>query len=48
MSDYDLLALDKLGRVADDRALFPQVEETWQAFKQVKALLAKSSGKRCV
>eukprot|EP00877_Chromochloris_zofingiensis_P009442 jgi/Chrzof1/4751/Cz14g24270.t1 len=46
VSDYDLLALDKLGKTRDDRALFPEADQTWQAFKQVKQLLAKSSGKK--
>eukprot|EP00878_Enallax_costatus_P002108 GHUV01002275.1.p1 GENE.GHUV01002275.1~~GHUV01002275.1.p1 ORF type:complete len:215 (+),score=49.83 GHUV01002275.1:130-774(+) len=46
VSDYDLLALDKLGTVRNDKQLFPQADETWQAFKEVKRLLAKSSGKR--
>jgi len=46
VSDYDLLALDKLGQVKDDRALFPAADQTWQAFKEVKTLLAKSSGKK--
>eukprot|EP00879_Flechtneria_rotunda_P002756 GHRR01002965.1.p1 GENE.GHRR01002965.1~~GHRR01002965.1.p1 ORF type:complete len:214 (+),score=51.62 GHRR01002965.1:279-920(+) len=46
VSDYDLLALDNLGRVQNDKQLFPQADETWQAFKEVKKLLAKSSGKR--
>ena len=30
VSDYDLLALDKLGQVKDDRALFPAADQTWQ------------------
>lgn len=34
VSDYDLLALDKLGSVKNDTQLFPQADETWQ----VKAL----------
>lgn len=46
VSDYDLLALDQLGQTKDDRQLFPQADETWQAFKEVKRLLAKSSGKK--
>ncbi|KAI8476757.1 MAG: hypothetical protein J3K34DRAFT_463739 [Monoraphidium minutum] len=50
VSDSDLLALHNLGRVKDDRALFPAPDETWQApvaaFNAVKKLLAKSSGKR--
>jgi len=46
VSDYDLLALDQLGKTKDDRQLFPQADETWQAFKEVKRLLAKSSGKK--
>ena len=48
VSDYDLLALDSLGKVADDRALFPEADQTWQAFKDVKTMLAKSSGKKYV
>jgi CBS domain-containing protein len=46
VSDYDLLALDKLGSVKNDKQLFPQADETWQAFKEVKRLLAKSSGRK--
>lgn len=48
VSDYDLLALDTLGRVtgSEDKALFPAPDQTWQAFKEVKTLLAKSSGKK--
>ncbi|KAF6257882.1 inosine-5'-monophosphate dehydrogenase [Scenedesmus sp. NREL 46B-D3] len=46
VSDYDLLALDKLGSVKNDKQLFPAADETWQAFKEVKILLAKSSGKK--
>lgn len=45
VSDFDLLALDTLGRVNDDNNLFPSAEQTWQAFKQVKSLLAKTGGK---
>ncbi|WIA13721.1 hypothetical protein OEZ85_007273 [Tetradesmus obliquus] len=48
VSDYDLLALDKLGSVKNDKQLFPAADETWQAFKEVKKLLAKSSGKKVV
>jgi CBS domain-containing protein len=49
VSDYDLLALDTLGRVSPaspDTSLFPAADQTWQAFKEVKTLLAKSSGKK--
>ncbi len=46
MSDFDLLALDALGKTNDDFALFPQPTETWQAFKSLKALVAKSAGKK--
>eukprot|EP00882_Tetradesmus_deserticola_P001227 GHRQ01001326.1.p1 GENE.GHRQ01001326.1~~GHRQ01001326.1.p1 ORF type:complete len:216 (+),score=73.39 GHRQ01001326.1:164-811(+) len=46
VSDYDLLALDKLGSVKNDKQLFPAADETWQAFKEVKRLLAKSSGRK--
>ena len=48
VSDYDLLALDTLGRVPaqDDRSMFPAPDQSWQAFKEVKTLLAKSGGKR--
>lgn len=46
VSDYDLLALDQLGQTKNDKQLFPQADETWQAFKEVKRLLAKSSGKK--
>lgn len=45
VSDYDLLALDALGKVKDDRALFPEADQTWQAFTEVKTLLAKTGGK---
>lgn len=34
VSDYDLLALDKLGAVKDDRQLFPQADQTWQVRQQ--------------
>jgi hypothetical protein len=30
VSDYDLLALDKLGTVKNDKQLFPAADETWQ------------------
>jgi hypothetical protein len=30
VSDYDLLALDKLGSVKNDKQLFPAADETWQ------------------
>jgi hypothetical protein len=46
VSDFDLLALDALGKTNDDFALFPQPTETWQAFKSLKALVAKSAGKK--
>ncbi len=46
VSDFDLLALDKLGKVADDTLMFPTADDTWQAFKEVKTLLAKTSGKK--
>lgn len=45
VSDYDLLALDALGRTTDEE-LFPTADQTWQAFKEVKTLLAKAAGKR--
>jgi len=48
VADSDLLALHTLGRVKDDRQLFPAADQTWQAFNDVKKLLAKSSGKKCV
>jgi hypothetical protein len=46
VSDFDLLALDALGKTNDDFGLFPQAEDTWQAFKSLKALVAKSAGKK--
>lgn len=46
VSDFDLLALDSLGKVNKDKALFPEADQTWQAFKQVKQLLSKTIGKR--
>lgn len=30
MSDFDLLALDAVGRVNDDNMLFPSAEQSWQ------------------
>lgn len=44
VSDFDLLALDALGRTQTGD-LFPQAETTWQAFKEVKTLVAKTAGK---
>lgn len=46
VSDFDLLALDTLGRTNEDKALFPSADQTWQAFKEVKKLVAKSAGKK--
>lgn len=45
VSDYDLLALDAIGRTTDEE-LFPTADQSWQAFKEVKTLLAKAAGKR--
>jgi len=45
VSDYDLLALDFTGKT-NDSMLFPATDETWQAFKRVRAALAKGTGKR--
>ncbi|PNW79198.1 hypothetical protein CHLRE_09g405800v5 [Chlamydomonas reinhardtii] len=46
VSDFDLLALDAVGRVNDDNMLFPSAEQSWQAFKEVKKMLAKTAGKK--
>jgi len=48
VSDYDLLALDTLGRApgSEDTSLFPAADQSWPAFREVKTLLAKSGGKR--
>ncbi|GFR40296.1 hypothetical protein Agub_g477 [Astrephomene gubernaculifera] len=46
VSDFDLLALDALGRVNLDQNLFPSADQSWQAFKEVKKMLAKSAGKK--
>mmetsp|Transcript_9211 Transcript_9211/g.19708 ORF Transcript_9211/g.19708 Transcript_9211/m.19708 type:complete len:206 (+) Transcript_9211:96-713(+) len=45
VSDFDLLALDTLGRT-NNSDLFPVAEQTWQAFKNVQSVLAKGTGKR--
>lgn len=45
VSDFDLLALDTLGRTNDEE-LFPEADTTWQAFKEVKAFIGKSAGKK--
>ncbi|MEW5306564.1 MAG: hypothetical protein WDW38_007861 [Sanguina aurantia] len=44
VSDFDLLALDTLGRTNTEE-LFPSTEQTWQAFKDFKSMINKSSGK---
>eukprot|EP00798_Chlamydomonas_sp_ICE-L_P027215 gene27215-2463_t len=44
VSDFDLLALESLGR-SNKSALFPEADQTWQAFKEVKMILAKGTGK---
>ncbi|GAX78996.1 hypothetical protein CEUSTIGMA_g6436.t1 [Chlamydomonas eustigma] len=44
VSDFDLLALDTFGRT-NATELFPETDQTWQAFKQVKSVLAKGTGK---
>uniref|UniRef100_A0A7S0RWE5 CBS domain-containing protein n=1 Tax=Chlamydomonas leiostraca TaxID=1034604 RepID=A0A7S0RWE5_9CHLO len=46
VSDFDLLALDTVGKT-NDGPLFPPASETWQAFKAVRSALAKGTGK-CV
>ncbi|KXZ49688.1 hypothetical protein GPECTOR_20g545 [Gonium pectorale] len=46
VSDFDLLALDSMGRVNEDQNLFPSADQSWQAFKEVKKMLAKSAGKK--
>ncbi|GLI70154.1 hypothetical protein VaNZ11_014966 [Volvox africanus] len=46
VSDFDLLALDAVGRVNEDQNLFPSADQSWQAFKEVKKMLAKSAGKK--
>ncbi|KAG2488430.1 hypothetical protein HYH03_012937 [Edaphochlamys debaryana] len=46
VSDFDLLALDAVGRVNSDQNLFPAAEQSWQAFKEVKRIVAKSVGKK--
>lgn len=45
VSDFDLLALDVLGK-SNDTPIFPPTDETWQAFKAVKSALAKGTGKK--
>lgn len=45
VSDFDLLALDIIGKTHDS-PLFPNTDETWQAFKVVRSALAKGTGKR--
>lgn len=37
VSDYDLLALDQLGKTKNDKQLFPQADETWQVSQHDRA-----------
>lgn len=48
VSDFDLLALDMLGRTNSNTSsnLFPAADQTWKAFKEVKKMLAKTAGKK--
>lgn len=50
VSDFDLLALETFGRTNHAPGagfeLFPEPDQTWQAFKQVRTVLAKGTGKR--
>jgi hypothetical protein len=43
VSDYDLLALDKLGTVKNDKQLFPAADETWQVGPTAAAAAAVAS-----
>ena len=46
-SDFDLLALETFGKTQKPKeALFPEPEQTWKAFKQVRQVLAKGTGKK--
>ena len=45
VSDFDLLVFD-IARRDKGSSLFPKAEDTWQAFKQVKAILSRGSGKK--
>ncbi|GFH21632.1 uncharacterized protein HaLaN_18980 [Haematococcus lacustris] len=45
VSDFDLLALFSQGRT-NAGPLFPKTEDTWQAFREVKTILAKGTGKK--
>eukprot|EP01025_Chloroclados_australasicus_P029791 TRINITY_DN2977_c0_g1_i1.p2 TRINITY_DN2977_c0_g1~~TRINITY_DN2977_c0_g1_i1.p2 ORF type:complete len:228 (+),score=27.68 TRINITY_DN2977_c0_g1_i1:153-836(+) len=45
VSDFDLLALDALvGEETQTSTMFPPTEQDWQAFKDLKALVAKRAG----
>lgn len=44
VSDFDLLALDTLGRTNSN--LFPATDETWKAWKDVKVMLAKTASRK--
>ncbi|KAA8536215.1 hypothetical protein F0562_028693 [Nyssa sinensis] len=46
VSDYDLLALDSiLGGGYADTHLFPDVDSSWNTFKEIRKLLGKTNGK---
>eukprot|EP00898_Chlorokybus_atmophyticus_P000664 jgi/Chlat1/1599/Chrsp124S01857 len=46
VSDYDLLALDEIsGTREEDSFFFPQADSSWEVFKQLQSLLAKTQGK---
>jgi len=43
VSDYDLLAMDMSELYS--QGMFPSLDQSWQAFRQVKLLMAKIEGK---
>lgn len=45
VSDFDLLALETFGKTQKG-SLFPEPDQTWSAFKQVRQVLAKGTGKK--
>jgi hypothetical protein len=48
VSDYDLLALDQLGLVKNDKELFPQADQTWQVGLQQSPSKGRPNSKRAL
>lgn len=44
LSDYDLLAIDELAFASSKNSLFPEANDTWEAFRVLKGMYGKVGG----